>query len=183
MHNNGVRMGQIYNPVSSVGIYVPGGRFSYPSTLLMTAIPAKMAGVEKVVVVSPAARVTDEFLAAANIAGVDEIYKVGGPAAVAALALGTKTIPKVDMIVGPGNAYVTEAKRQLFGDVGIDLLAGPSELVVLADDSASAMFIASDMLAQTEHDPKSMSWGGQNVFDIYTKSTDKAPDGTPYAEW
>lgn len=157
MYKNGVRMGQIYNPLSSVGIYVPGGRYSYPSTLLMTAIPARLAGVERIVVVSPTQRVTDELLAAAHMAGVEEIYRVGGPAAVAALAIGTKTIPKVDLIVGPGNAYVTEAKRQLFGEVGIDLLAGPSELVVLADESANAAFIAADMAAQAEHDPDSRS--------------------------
>ncbi len=155
---NGVRMGQIYNPVSAVGIYIPGGRFSYPSTLLMTAIPARLAGVERIVVVTPAARLSDEILTAAHIAGVTEIYKVGGPSAVAALAIGTKTIPKVDLIVGPGNAFVTEAKRQLFGEVGIDLIAGPSELVVLADESAPAAFIAADMLAQAEHDPDSQSF-------------------------
>jgi histidinol dehydrogenase len=158
MAKNGVRMGQIYNPVSAVGIYIPGGRFSYPSTLLMTAIPARLAGVERIVVVTPAARLTDEILVAAKIAGVEEIYRVGGPSAVAALAIGTKTIPKVDLIVGPGNAYVTEAKRQLFGEVGIDLLAGPSELVVLADESAPAKLIAADMAAQAEHGPDSKSY-------------------------
>jgi len=158
MSKNGVRMGQIYNPVRSVGIYIPGGRFSYPSTLLMTAIPARLAGVERIVAVTPAGRLSDEILAAAQIAGVKEIYRVGGPAAIAALAIGTRTIPKVDLIIGPGNAYVTEAKRQLFGEVGIDLIAGPSELAVLADESASAAFIAADMLAQAEHGPDSMSY-------------------------
>ena len=152
---NGVRLGQIYSPVSAVGVYVPGGRFSYPSTLLMAAIPARMAGVERVAVVTPAGKLTDEILAAADIAGVKEIYRVGGPAALAALAIGTASIPKVDLIVGPGNALVTEAKRQLFGEVGIDLLAGPSELVVLADDSAPAAFVAADLAAQAEHDPDS----------------------------
>jgi histidinol dehydrogenase len=158
MVKDGVRMGQIYSALSSVGIYIPGGRFSYPSTLLMTAIPARLAGVERIVVVTPAARLSDEILAAAHMAGVKEIYRVGGPSAVAALAIGTKTIPKVDLIVGPGNAYVTEAKRQLFGEVGIDLLAGPSELVVLADETAPASYIAADMLAQAEHDPDSKSF-------------------------
>ncbi len=153
----GVRLGQIYNAIASVGIYVPGGRFAYPSTVLMTAIPARLAGVERIAIVTPPARLSDEILAAAQIAGVKEIYQVGGPAAVAALALGTSTIPKVDLIVGPGNAFVTEAKRQLFGEVGIDLLAGPSELVVVADDSADAACIASDMAAQAEHDPDSKS--------------------------
>ncbi len=154
---DGVRLGQIYSPLSSVGVYVPGGRFSYPSTLLMTAIPARLAGVERIAVVTPPARLSDEILAAAQIAGVTEVYKVGGPAAIAALAIGTKTIAPVDLIVGPGNALVTEAKRQLFGEVGIDLLAGPSELVVLADDSANAEFVAADMAAQAEHDPDSRS--------------------------
>jgi histidinol dehydrogenase len=154
---NGVRLGQFYAPMSAVGIYVPGGRFSYPSTVLMTAIPALMAGVERVAIVTPPARLSDEILAAAQIAGVTEIYQMGGPAAVAALALGTKTIVPVDIIVGPGNALVTEAKRQLFGSVGIDLLAGPSELVVVADDSAPADFVAADMAAQAEHDPDSRS--------------------------
>lgn len=154
---DGVRLGQIYSAVDSVGIYVPGGRFSYPSTLLMTAIPARLAGVRRVAVVTPPARLTNEILAAADIAGVDEIYQVGGPGAIAALAIGTKTIAPVDLIIGPGNALVTEAKRQLFGEVGIDLLAGPSELVVLADDSANPNFVAADMAAQAEHDPDSKS--------------------------
>jgi len=136
-----------------VGVYVPGGRFAYPSTVLMAAIPAKIAGVEKVVVATPPKNLNQEVLAAAYLAGVDEIYQVGGPVAVAALAIGTKTIPKVDLIVGPGNAFVTEAKRQLFGEVAIDLLAGPSELVILADSSASADFLAADLMAQAEHDP------------------------------
>jgi histidinol dehydrogenase len=152
---DGVRLGQIYNPVGAVGIYVPGGRFSYPSTLLMTAIPARLAGVERIVVLTPPTRMTNEILAAAHIAGVDEVYRVGGPGGIAALCYGTKTIPKVDLIVGPGNALVTEAKRQLFGEVGIDLLAGPSELVVLADESAPAPFVAADLAAQAEHDPES----------------------------
>jgi histidinol dehydrogenase len=154
----GVRLGQIFSPIASVGIYVPGGRFSYPSTLLMTAIPARLAGVKRIAVVTPPARLSDEILAAASLAGVDEIYQVGGPGALAALAVGTKVIPKVDFILGPGNALVTEAKRQLFGEVGIDLLAGPSELVVVADDSASVTYIAADMAAQAEHDPDSRSY-------------------------
>jgi len=133
----------------------PGGRYSYPSTLLMTAIPARLAGVRRIAVVTPPSRLSDEVLAAANLGGVTEIYRVGGPAAIAALAIGTKSIPRVDLIVGPGNALVTEAKRQLYGEVGIDLLAGPSELVVLADESAPAQYIAADMAAQAEHDPDS----------------------------
>ncbi|OVE76926.1 histidinol dehydrogenase [bacterium F11] len=155
---NGIRFGQVYQPVDAVGIYVPGGRFSYPSTVLMSAIPAKLAGVNRRVVVTPPGRLTDSILAAAAISGVSELYQVGGPAAVAALAIGTKTIPKVDLIVGPGNALVTEAKRQLFGEVGIDLLAGPSELVVVADESAEPTWVASDMAAQAEHDPDAKSF-------------------------
>src|SRR5262249_8999928 len=149
------RLGQIFSAIDAVGIYVPGGRFSYPSTVLMTAIPARLAGARRVALVTPPARLSPEILAAAEIAGVDEFYQVGGPTAVAALAIGTKTIPKVDLIVGPGNALVTEAKRQLFGEVGIDLLAGPSELVVVADDSATPAWVAADMAAQAEHDPDS----------------------------
>jgi len=151
----GVKLGQIVNPVESVGVYVPGGRFSYPSTVLMTVIPAKVAGVKRIALVSPPKNITPELLVAAGIAGVSEIYQVGGVQAIAALAIGTKTIPKVDLIIGPGNAYVTEAKRQLFGEVGIDLLAGPSELVVLADRTAKPEFVAADMAAQAEHDPMS----------------------------
>ena len=155
---DGVRLGQIYSPIESVGIYVPGGRFSYPSTLLMTAIPARLAGVRRIAVVTPSGKLTNEILAAAHVAGVQELYQVGGPAAVAALAIGTETIAKVDIIVGPGNALVTEAKRQLFGEVGIDLLAGPSELAVLADDTANAVTVAADMAAQAEHDPDARSY-------------------------
>lgn len=155
---DGVRLGQIYSPIEAVGVYVPGGRFSYPSTLLMTAIPARLAGVRRIAVVTPPARLSNEILAAAHVAGVQELYQVGGPAAVAALAIGTRSIPRVDLIVGPGNAFVTEAKRQLFGEVGIDLLAGPSELAVLADDSANAELVAADMAAQAEHDPDARSY-------------------------
>ncbi|MFN0117619.1 MAG: histidinol dehydrogenase [Elusimicrobiota bacterium] len=151
----GVGLGQSYRPIESVGIYVPGGRFSYPSTVLMTAIPAKVAGVKKIIIVTPPGKLSAEILGAAQMAGVDAVYQVGGPAAVSALAIGTKTIPKVDLILGPGNAYVTEAKRQLFGEVGIDLLAGPSELVVLADKFADPSYVAADLAAQAEHDPDS----------------------------
>lgn len=140
-------------PVESVGIYVPGGRFAYPSTVLMTALPARTAGVKRVVMVTPPRHLEDAVLAAAHIAGVDEVYRVGGPAAIGALAYGTRQIPAVDLIVGPGNAHVTEAKRQVFGTVGIDSLAGASELVVIADSSANAVSIALDLEAQTEHDP------------------------------
>ncbi|MFA5779637.1 MAG: histidinol dehydrogenase [Elusimicrobiota bacterium] len=149
---NGIILKHIFNPIEKVGIYVPGGRFSYPSTILMTAIPAKIAGVKKIVVVSPPKNLTKEVIATAKICGVDEIYRVGGVQAIAALAYGTKTIPKVDKIVGPGNVFVTLAKRQVFGDVGIDMLAGPSEVLIIADDTANPDFIISDLTAQCEHD-------------------------------
>jgi histidinol dehydrogenase len=166
---NGVRLGQNIQAVDSVGVYAPGGRFAYPSTVLMTAIPARIAGVKKIVLVTPPGRLSSEILYAAQLAGVDEVYRVGGPASIAALALGTATLPKVDLIVGPGNAYVTEAKRQLFGRVGIDLLAGPSELVVLADDSVPPDWIAADMAAQAEHDPDSRSVLISSKRDVINK--------------
>jgi histidinol dehydrogenase len=139
--------------VDSAGLYVPGGRFAYPSTVLMTAIPAKVAGVRRIVIATPPRHLTDAVLAAASLAGVREIYQLGGVAAVGALAFGTRTVPRVDLIVGPGGAWVTEAKRQVFGEAGIDLLAGPSEIVLLADRSVPARYVASDMMAQAEHDP------------------------------
>lgn len=151
--SGGVTVGQQVHPVASAGLYVPGGRFAYPSTVLMTAIPARCAGVKRVAMTTPPRHLTREVLAAAALAGVDEIYQIGGVAAVGALALGTKTVPRVDLIVGPGGAWVTEAKRQVFGEVGIDLLAGPSEIVLLADASVPARFVAADMMAQAEHDP------------------------------
>jgi len=144
-------------PVDSVGCYVPGGRYPLPSTALMLAIPAKVAGVKRVAACSPASRVSGSIhpavLVAMDLAGVDEIYCVGGAQAVAALTYGTETIPKVDMIVGPGNRFVTEAKRQVMGRVGIDSLAGPSEVLILADASADPDFVAADILGQSEHDP------------------------------
>ncbi|MHB9154329.1 MAG: histidinol dehydrogenase [Endomicrobiales bacterium] len=147
------RVGQKLIAVESAGLYIPGGRFPYPSTVLMTAIPARIAGVKKLVMVSPPGKLTDAVLFAAQLAGVDEIFQVGGPAAVAALALSTKTVPRVDIIVGPGNAYVNEAKRQVFGTVGIDALAGPSDVAIVADDTTPPEFVVADMLAQAEHDP------------------------------
>jgi histidinol dehydrogenase len=149
----GLVLGQRVQPVDSVGLYVPGGRFAYPSTVLMTAIPARVAGVRRLVMTTPPRHLTDEVLAAAELAGVDDIFQLGGIAAVGALAYGTRTVPRVDLIVGPGGAWVTEAKRQVFGQVGIDLLAGPSEIVLLADQSAPPGFAAADMMAQAEHDP------------------------------
>lgn len=146
-------VGQEVRPVSSAGLYVPGGRFAYPSTVLMTALPAAVAGVERVVVATPPKHLTNEVLAAAALAGVHELYQIGGVAAIGALAFGTQTLRPVDVIAGPGGAWVTEAKRQVFGAVGIDMLAGPSEIVVLADATVPARWVAADMMAQAEHDP------------------------------
>jgi histidinol dehydrogenase len=154
--DNGSRLGQEVRPVDRVAVYVPGGRAAYPSTVLMTVVPAVVAGVREIVLVSPPS--TDRslnaaVLAAARIAGVTEAYRVGGAQAIAALAYGTETIRRVDKIVGPGNIYVALAKAQVFGDVGIDMVAGPSEVLVVADGTADAAFVAADLLAQAEHDP------------------------------
>jgi histidinol dehydrogenase len=154
--DNGSRLGQEVRPLDRVALYVPGGRAAYPSTVLMTAVPARVAGVREIVLVSPPGRdgsLNPAVLAAARLAGVTEAYRVGGAQAVAALAYGTDTIRRVDKIVGPGNIYVTLAKAQVFGAVGIDMLAGPSEVLVVADDSADPDFVAADLLAQAEHDP------------------------------
>lgn len=151
----GVVLGQKVTPIEKVGIYVPGGTAAYPSTVLMDTIPAKIAGCPKIVMVTPPGRdgrVPAPILAAAQIAGVDGVYKVGGAQAVAALAYGTQSIPKVDKIVGPGNAYVAEAKKQVFGRVSIDMIAGPSEILIVADENSSPIHVAADMLSQAEHD-------------------------------
>jgi histidinol dehydrogenase len=155
----GVQLGWRWSPISAVGLYVPGGSASYPSSVLMNAVPAKVAGVKRLVMVVPApgGAISPLVLAAADIGGVDEIYRVGGAQAVAALAFGTETIATVSKIVGPGNAYVAAAKRQVFGQVGIDMIAGPSEVVIIADKSARADWIAADLLAQAEHDAASQS--------------------------
>jgi histidinol dehydrogenase len=151
---DGVILGQLARPLQSVGIYVPGGKAVYPSSVLMNAIPAKVAGVEQIVMCSPVpgGALNPYILVAADIAGVAEIYKVGGAQAVAAMAYGTATIPKVDKIVGPGNIYVATAKRYVFGQVDIDMIAGPSEVLVVADDTADPSFVAADLLSQAEHD-------------------------------
>jgi len=150
----GVRLGHRWTALASAGLYVPGGTAAYPSSVLMNALPAKVAGVERLVMVVPApeGRIAPLVLAAAATAGVDEIYRIGGAQAVAALAYGTETIPPVDKIVGPGNAYVAAAKRQVFGAVGIDLIAGPSEILVVADGLNDPRWIAADLLSQAEHD-------------------------------
>jgi histidinol dehydrogenase len=155
----GVELGWRWSSIESVGLYVPGGTAAYPSSVLMNAVPAKVAGVDRVVMVvpSPDGRLNPLVLAAANLAGVSEIYRVGGAQAVAALAYGTATITPVAKIVGPGNAYVAAAKRLVFGKVGIDMIAGPSEVLVIADRSANAAWIAADLLAQAEHDANAQS--------------------------
>jgi len=155
----GVRLGARWRGVDAAGVYVPGGRAAYPSSVLMNAIPAKVAGVERLVMVTPTPKgeINPLVLAAAHIAGVDEIWRVGGAQAIAALAYGTARIAAVDVITGPGNAWVAEAKRQLFGVVGIDMVAGPSEIVVVADRHNDPEWIAADLLSQAEHDPTSQS--------------------------
>ncbi len=155
----GVRLGAKWTAVDAAGLYVPGGRAAYPSSLLMNAIPAKVAGVGRLVVVTPTpgGEVSELVLAAAHLAGVDEIWRVGGAQAVAALAYGTDTIAPVDTITGPGRDYVAEAKRQLYGVVGIDMVAGPSEILVISDGKSDPEWIAADLLSQAEHDPTSQS--------------------------
>ncbi|WP_298200155.1 histidinol dehydrogenase [Novosphingobium sp.] len=155
----GVRLGAVWRAVDAAGLYVPGGRAAYPSSLLMNAIPAKVAGVGRLVVVTPTPKgqVNPLVLAAAHLAGVDEVWRIGGAQAVAALAYGTARIRPVDVITGPGNAWVAEAKRQLYGVVGIDMVAGPSEILVIADGRNNPEWIAADLLSQAEHDPAAQS--------------------------
>ena len=152
----GIMRGEKITPLASVGLYVPGGTAAYPSTILMCGIPAKLAGVKRVVMVTPPqpAGINPAVLAAARLAGVDEVYQVGGAQAIAALAYGTETIPAVDKIIGPGNIFVATAKKQVFGKVAIDMVAGPSEIGILADESANAKEIAADLLSQAEHDKR-----------------------------
>ena len=156
---HGIRTGARWSAVEAAGIYVPGGRAAYPSSVLMNAIPARVAGVERLVMVTPTpeGKANPLVLAAAHLAGVDEVWRVGGAQAVAALAYGTDRIARVDVIAGPGNAWVAEAKRQLYGVVGIDMVAGPSEVVIVADGGNDPDWIAVDLLAQAEHDPSSQS--------------------------
>ena len=155
LNRDGVVMGQKVTPIERVGLYVPGGTAAYPSTVLMDSIPAKIAGCETIVITTPPGpdgKVNPVILAAAKIAGVDRIFKMGGAQAVAALAYGTESVPKVDKIVGPGNAFVAEAKKQVFGKVAIDMIAGPSEILVVADATADPQHVAADLLSQAEHD-------------------------------
>ena len=152
---DGILMGQKIIPVDRAGLYVPGGTAAYPSTVLMDSIPAKIAGVRELVMVTPPnaqGKVNPYILAAAYVAGVDKIFKVGGAQAIAALAYGTESIPRVDKIVGPGNAFVAEAKRQVFGQVSIDMIAGPSEILIIADGKSNPRHLAADLLSQAEHD-------------------------------
>lgn len=152
---NGIVIGQKIIPVDRAGLYVPGGTAAYPSTVLMDAIPAKIAGCKEVVITTPPnkdGKIDPVILAAAFVAGVDKIFKVGGAQAIAALAYGTETVPKVDKIVGPGNAFVAEAKKQVFGRVSIDMIAGPSEILIVADEKSEPSFVAADLLSQAEHD-------------------------------
>jgi histidinol dehydrogenase len=146
----GVRAGQLVRPLSKVGCYIPGGKYPLVSTVLMTAVAAKVAGVEEILVCTP--RAVPEILVACDFAGVNQVFEVGGAQAIAAMAYGTESVPKVDKIVGPGNRYVTAAKKLVYGDVGIDFLAGPSEVLVIADETSEAAYIAADLLAQAEHD-------------------------------
>ncbi|OJG23780.1 histidinol dehydrogenase [Enterococcus caccae] len=173
----GVLRGQLVLPLARVGVYVPGGTAAYPSSVLMNVLPAKIAGVKEIIMVTPPSvnGVPDVILAAAKIAGVNKIFQIGGAQSIAALAYGTETVPKVDKIVGPGNIYVATAKKQVFGVVGIDMIAGPSEIGILADESANPTYIAADLLSQAEHDTlartilvtNSISLAEQVEKDIY----------------
>ncbi len=160
-------LGQKIEPVETIGAYIPGGRYPLPSSALMAVVPAKVAGVKKVIVCSP--KIQPATIVAANLAGADMIFKIGGAQAIAAMAYGTKSVPKVDKIVGPGNIYVTLAKKEVYGDCGIDMLAGPSEILIIADQSANPKFLAADLSAQAEHDPLAKSFLISNSNAAITK--------------
>ncbi len=169
---DGIVTGQKVTPIEKVGLYVPGGTAAYPSTVLMDSIPAKIAGCKEICITTPPSqngKVNPVILAAAKIAGVDRIFKVGGAQAVAALAYGTETVPKVDKIVGPGNAFVAEAKRQVFGMVSIDMIAGPSEILVIADAKSNPAFVAADLLSQAEHDKMASAVLVTDSYDLAEK--------------
>jgi len=165
--DNGIILGQKITPLERVGVYVPGGKAQYPSTVLMNVIPAKVAGVEEVIMVSP--NPNPATLAAAFVAGVDKVYRIGGAQAVAALAFGTETVPKVDKIVGPGNIFVALAKKLLYGTVDIDMVAGPSEILVIADESANSEWVAADLLSQAEHDELAGAFCVTDSFEMALK--------------
>ncbi len=169
--DNDVTLGQVVTPIDAVGVYVPGGKAVYPSSVLMCAIPAKVAGVERIVMCTPPQKggINPYLLVAADIAGVTEIYRLGGVQAIGAMAFGTKTVAKVDKIIGPGNIYVATAKRMLYGTVGIDMVAGPSELLVVADDAAMPAHVAADLLCEAEHDEDAQVY-------LVTTSADLAKD-------
>jgi histidinol dehydrogenase len=158
LEEDGSILGMRVTPLDRVGLYVPGGKAAYPSSVIMNAVPASVAGVEEIIAVTPPAGVTDTVLAACALAGVSKIYRIGGAQAIGALAYGTETIRRVDKIVGPGNKWVAEAKRQVVGPVGIDMIAGPTELVIIADSTASAERVAADLVAQAEHDEDACAW-------------------------
>ncbi|MBE6607293.1 MAG: histidinol dehydrogenase [Ruminococcaceae bacterium] len=172
---NGVVTGQKVIPLAKVGIYVPGGTAAYPSSVLMNAIPAKLAGVGEIIMVSPASggKIAPAILAAAYVAGVDRVFALGGAQAVAALAYGTKSVPMVDKIVGPGNAFVAEAKRQVYGQVAIDMIAGPSEILVIADKNSNPSYVAADMLSQAEHDKNSTAVLITDSIELAEKVSDE----------
>ena len=179
---NGIILGQKIIPIEKVGLYVPGGTASYPSTVLMDAIPAKIAGSKQIVMVTPPdknGKINPAILAAAYVAGVDKIFKFGGAVAVAALSYVTESIPKVDKIVGPGNAFVAEAKRQVFGKVSIDMIAGPSEIMVVADDKNRAKDVAADLLSQAEHDKMASAVLVTNSLEFAKKVSDEIEKQIP----
>ena len=182
---NGIVMGQKVIPVDAAGLYVPGGTAAYPSTVLMDAIPAKIAGVKQVVMVTPPSKdgkVNPVILAAASIAGIDKIFKIGGAQAVAALAYGTQSVPKVDKIVGPGNAFVAEAKKQVYGVVSIDMIAGPSEILIVADGKTSAKCVAADLLSQAEHDKLASAVLVTDSMDLANAVSDELEKQIPLLE-
>lgn len=181
----GLVMGQKVIPVDRAGLYVPGGTAAYPSTVLMDSIPAKIAGVKEVVMVTPPGKdgkVNPAILAAASVAGVDRIFKVGGAQAIAALAYGTESIPKVDKIVGPGNAFVAEAKRQVYGVVSIDIIAGPSEILVVADGKTNPVYAAADLLSQAEHDKLASAVMVTDSYELAEKVRDEIEKQLPSLE-
>lgn len=183
----GIMRGEKITPLASVGLYVPGGTAAYPSTILMCGIPAKLAGVKRVVMVTPPqpAGINPAVLVAARLAGVDEVYQVGGAQAIAALAYGTETIPAVDKIMGPGNIFVATAKKQVFGKVAIDMVAGPSEIGILADESANAKEIAADLLSQAEHDKRARAMlitNSKSLADAVSKEVDRQLNTLPRQE-
>ena len=182
---DGIVVGQKIIPVDRAGLYVPGGTAAYPSTVLMDAIPARVAGVKEVVMVTPPnaqGKVNPVILAAAHVAGVDKIFKVGGAQAIAALAYGTESIPRVDKIVGPGNAFVAEAKKQVFGKVSIDMIAGPSEILVVADKTSNPKFVAADLLSQAEHDKMASAVLVTDSFELATKVSEELEKQIPLLE-